>query len=355
MHGRPGSRRLAARRRPDRRRLGAQRPGRSPSAARTSAAGRTRASRTSGSAARATSRATTGSGSRPAGERFGPAARCMDRFAIEVDARGVLTIDTSAHHARAAAGRPRPARASSRRCRGARDRLRDDMSALLRLYPTRLARPLRRGDAGAPRGAAADARRDRLDLARGALDARLHPPTRRGSRPSPRLGGGRRGPPPASRVARPAGPARLARLPRRDRCRLPSVAVAAWQSRSSAAPFARRDGGVAGRPDRPSRSPSPATSPGSSMLVGGRARLGRWPGTGGRHRPWRSSARRSSARPAVMARGHDGRRPRDRAAASRCSSRGRPPGSASGWPGRLSASCCGSSARPQTEPTRPIS
>jgi len=34
-------------------------------------------------------------GIKPAGERFGPAPRGMDRFAIEVDADGVLTIDTA--------------------------------------------------------------------------------------------------------------------------------------------------------------------------------------------------------------------------------------------------------------------
>ena len=34
-------------------------------------------------------------GTKPAGERFGPAPRGMDRFAIEVDAEGVLTIDTA--------------------------------------------------------------------------------------------------------------------------------------------------------------------------------------------------------------------------------------------------------------------
>lgn len=33
-------------------------------------------------------------GIKPAGERFGPAPRSMDRFAIEVDPDGVLTIDT---------------------------------------------------------------------------------------------------------------------------------------------------------------------------------------------------------------------------------------------------------------------
>jgi cytochrome b6-f complex iron-sulfur subunit len=34
-------------------------------------------------------------GIKPEGTRFGPAARSMDRFAIEVDAAGVLTVDTS--------------------------------------------------------------------------------------------------------------------------------------------------------------------------------------------------------------------------------------------------------------------
>jgi Rieske 2Fe-2S protein len=34
-------------------------------------------------------------GIKPAGTRFGPADRSMDRFAIEVDAAGVLTVDTS--------------------------------------------------------------------------------------------------------------------------------------------------------------------------------------------------------------------------------------------------------------------
>ncbi len=34
-------------------------------------------------------------GTKPQGVRFGPADRSMDRFAIEVDAAGVLTIDTS--------------------------------------------------------------------------------------------------------------------------------------------------------------------------------------------------------------------------------------------------------------------
>lgn len=34
-------------------------------------------------------------GIKPEGTRFGPAARSMDRFAIEVDAAGVLTLDTS--------------------------------------------------------------------------------------------------------------------------------------------------------------------------------------------------------------------------------------------------------------------
>ena len=33
-------------------------------------------------------------GTKAAGERFGPAPRSMDRYAIEVDAQGVLTIDT---------------------------------------------------------------------------------------------------------------------------------------------------------------------------------------------------------------------------------------------------------------------
>jgi cytochrome b6-f complex iron-sulfur subunit len=33
-------------------------------------------------------------GTKAAGERYGPAARGMDRFAIEVDATGVLTVDT---------------------------------------------------------------------------------------------------------------------------------------------------------------------------------------------------------------------------------------------------------------------
>jgi len=34
-------------------------------------------------------------GIKPAGERYGPAARGMDRFAITVDDQGVLTVDTS--------------------------------------------------------------------------------------------------------------------------------------------------------------------------------------------------------------------------------------------------------------------
>ena len=34
-------------------------------------------------------------GIKPEGTRFGPAARSMDRFGIEVDAAGVLTVDTS--------------------------------------------------------------------------------------------------------------------------------------------------------------------------------------------------------------------------------------------------------------------
>lgn len=34
-------------------------------------------------------------GIKPAGTRFGPADRSMDRFAVEVDAAGVLTVDTS--------------------------------------------------------------------------------------------------------------------------------------------------------------------------------------------------------------------------------------------------------------------
>jgi cytochrome b6-f complex iron-sulfur subunit len=34
-------------------------------------------------------------GTKPAGTQFGPADRSMDRFAIEVDAAGVLTVDTS--------------------------------------------------------------------------------------------------------------------------------------------------------------------------------------------------------------------------------------------------------------------
>ena len=52
-----------------------ERAGAVAASARTSAAGRTRASRTSGSTARATSRATTGSGSSPAGAQYGPADR----------------------------------------------------------------------------------------------------------------------------------------------------------------------------------------------------------------------------------------------------------------------------------------
>ena len=35
-------------------------------------------------------------GIKPAGERYGPAARSMDRFAVTVDEHGVLTIDTGA-------------------------------------------------------------------------------------------------------------------------------------------------------------------------------------------------------------------------------------------------------------------
>ena len=84
--------------------------GRSRSAARTSAVGPTHASRTTGSAAHATSRATTGSGSRPPVSCIGPAPRGMDRFAIEVDARGVLIDRDRQGHARAAAGRPRASR-----------------------------------------------------------------------------------------------------------------------------------------------------------------------------------------------------------------------------------------------------
>jgi Rieske Fe-S protein len=34
-------------------------------------------------------------GQKPAGHNFGPAERSMDRFAVEVDANGVLTIDTT--------------------------------------------------------------------------------------------------------------------------------------------------------------------------------------------------------------------------------------------------------------------
>jgi Rieske Fe-S protein len=34
-------------------------------------------------------------GIKPAGHSFGPAERGMDRFAVEVDANGVLTIDTT--------------------------------------------------------------------------------------------------------------------------------------------------------------------------------------------------------------------------------------------------------------------
>ncbi len=49
-------------------------------------------------------------GIKAAGERYGPAPRGMDRYAIEVDASGVLTIDTGQRDPRAAAGRPRPAR-----------------------------------------------------------------------------------------------------------------------------------------------------------------------------------------------------------------------------------------------------
>ena len=34
-------------------------------------------------------------GIKPAGTTYGPAERCMDRFAVEVDANGVLTVDRS--------------------------------------------------------------------------------------------------------------------------------------------------------------------------------------------------------------------------------------------------------------------
>ena len=64
------------------------------SAARISAAGPTRASRTTGSTAHATSRATTASASRPPASVTARRRAGMDRFAIEVDASGVLTIDT---------------------------------------------------------------------------------------------------------------------------------------------------------------------------------------------------------------------------------------------------------------------
>ena len=81
----------------------------STSAARTSAASRTRASRTSGSSARATGRATTGSGSRPPAPQYGPAPRSMDRFSATRRRRRRPDPRHRQDHARAAAGRARPA------------------------------------------------------------------------------------------------------------------------------------------------------------------------------------------------------------------------------------------------------
>ncbi|HYH91556.1 MAG TPA: hypothetical protein VD763_00230, partial [Candidatus Saccharimonadales bacterium] len=34
-------------------------------------------------------------GTKAEGEQFGPAPRSLDRYAVEVDAQGVLTVDTS--------------------------------------------------------------------------------------------------------------------------------------------------------------------------------------------------------------------------------------------------------------------
>ena len=70
-----------------------------PRSARTSAAARTRASRTSGSIVRATSRATIASGSRRRASCSARRVRAWIAFAVEVDANGMLTIDSDARHA----------------------------------------------------------------------------------------------------------------------------------------------------------------------------------------------------------------------------------------------------------------
>ena len=104
MHRRPGPRRLDARGRAGRARGRRRTSAPCRSAARTWAVAPTHAWRTSGSTARATSRATTGSASKAAGERFGPAARGMDRLA-------------TSRSTRTGCCRSRPARSRSARCR----------------------------------------------------------------------------------------------------------------------------------------------------------------------------------------------------------------------------------------------
>ena len=110
-------------------------------------------------------------GIKAAGERFGPASRGMDRYAIEVDGNGVLTVDTTHITLGPAARR---ARRAGHHPAARRERLRE--VTLLRLYPGRW-----RARYGEEMADLLEARsitgRDRLDLVRGAIDAWIHPPT----------------------------------------------------------------------------------------------------------------------------------------------------------------------------------
>ena len=219
---------------------------------------------------------------------YGPAARGHGSFGVEVDATGVLTIDTREDHARARCRSRSGSRASSRRWSGMgasdgepgrrallrlyprpwRDRYGEEMLALLEARPRRRRRPLgpgpRRGRRVAPSGDAVAV---------------------------PGRGGGERRRPVdvvALAVARPAGTARLAGLSRRDpaagrrRCRgssgvavvgaglrigrrprgvirliastLAVVGYLAWVVGAVVAPAAGRYGGVDRRPPRRRRS-----------------------------------------------------------------------------------------------------
>ena len=190
-------------------------------------------------------------GSRPPASATGRRRAAWIDTRVEVDADGVLTIDTR-QVTRAAAHRARPARGD--RATGC-ERL--HMTVILRLYPGPWR--ARYGDEMEALLTVAPGSRERVDLMRGALDAWLHPAApSRVPAIAALIGGGLWTI--AARVPSATPPSRT------GRGTSPSRPVATWRRSSSC----RRDGGLRAPRRRPgrgggsrSRSPWSGTSPGS--------------------------------------------------------------------------------------------